>query len=89
MILLANQLAGKMSTLISIESKIVDAKHKHNDEQVVLELENKRSAMIRNFTRDELLVIHKLKIKSPASSCMLHMKRGFAISFYLMKDKVY
>ncbi|MDM5279995.1 hypothetical protein QUF95_21565 [Paenibacillus silvae] len=89
MILLANQLAGKMSTLISIESKIVDAKHKHNDEQVVLELENKRSAMIRNFTRDELLVIHKLKIKSPASSCMLHKKRGFAMSFYLMKDKVY
>ncbi|WP_184189683.1 hypothetical protein [Paenibacillus sp. JGP012] len=86
--MLANQLAGRMR-LIAIESNIVDAKHKHEDEQAILELEKKKSAMIRSFTRDELLVTHKLKIKSPASSCMLHLKRGFAMSFYLMKDKVY
>ncbi|GGH70400.1 hypothetical protein GCM10008014_54800 [Paenibacillus silvae] len=57
MVLLANQLAGRMRALIAIESKIVDAKHKHEKEQAILELDKKRSAMIRSFTRDELIVI--------------------------------
>ncbi|PZT53726.1 hypothetical protein [Paenibacillus silvae] len=57
MVLLANQLAGRMRALIAIESKIVDAKHKHEDEQAILELEKKRYAMIRSFMRDELIVI--------------------------------
>ncbi|MCK6078089.1 hypothetical protein KZX70_24890 [Paenibacillus silvae] len=51
--MLANQLAGRMRALIAIESKIVDAKHKHEKEQAILELDKKRSAMIRSFTRDE------------------------------------
>lgn len=46
-----------MRVLIAIESKIAEAKHRQEDEQAILELEKKRSSLIRSFTRDELLVI--------------------------------
>lgn len=57
MYLLAKQLAGSMRALVTIENEIVEAKRRPEAEQDVLALEKERSALIRSFTRSELLVI--------------------------------
>jgi len=54
---LAKQLAGRMKEIMEIESEIAEAESVSKGEQVVRNLEQKRSDLIKTFTRDELLVI--------------------------------
>ncbi|WP_339168422.1 hypothetical protein MKX75_03360 [Paenibacillus sp. FSL R5-0341] len=54
---LAKELAGTMKAIMQIESEIAEAKIDHYDEEVVRDLERKRTDLIRACTRDELLVI--------------------------------
>ncbi|WP_458463246.1 hypothetical protein [Paenibacillus sp.] len=54
---LAQELAGRMKAIMQIESEIAEAEKKSRDEEVVRDLEQKRSDLIRTCTRDELLVI--------------------------------
>ncbi|MFC9711649.1 hypothetical protein ACFTRD_26245 [Paenibacillus sp. NPDC056933] len=53
---LAKQLAGRMKVIMEIESEIAEAES-HQDEEVVRNLEQKRSNLIKMFTHEELLVI--------------------------------
>ncbi|MFJ2046868.1 MULTISPECIES: hypothetical protein [Paenibacillus] len=54
---LAKQLAGRMKAIMDIESEIAEAERNQQGEEFVRDLEQKRSELIKNFTRDELLVI--------------------------------
>jgi hypothetical protein len=54
---LAKQLAGKMKAIMDIESEIAEAERNHQGEEFVRDLEQKRSDLVKSFTRDELLVI--------------------------------
>ncbi|WP_433582736.1 hypothetical protein [Paenibacillus amylolyticus] len=54
---LAKQLAGTMKAIMQIETEIAEATNNHYDEEVVRDLEHKRTDLIRACTRDELLVI--------------------------------
>ncbi|WP_339304237.1 hypothetical protein [Paenibacillus sp. FSL R5-0519] len=54
---LAKELAGRMRSIIAIESEIAEAEAQQRGEQVVLGLERQRSKLINSCTRDELLVI--------------------------------
>ncbi|MEC0128741.1 hypothetical protein [Paenibacillus pabuli] len=54
---LAKQLAGRMKAIMEIESKIAETERNHQSEEIVRNLEQKKSDLIKTFTRDELLVI--------------------------------
>lgn len=54
---LAIQLAGTMKAIMQIETEIAEAKIDQQAEEVVRDLEQKRTDLIRVCTRDELLVI--------------------------------
>ncbi|SDL65901.1 MULTISPECIES: hypothetical protein [Paenibacillus] len=54
---LAKQLAGRMKAIMDIESEIAEAERNQQGEEFVRDLEQKRSDLIKTFTRDELLVI--------------------------------
>ncbi|WP_315794436.1 hypothetical protein [Paenibacillus sp. BIC5C1] len=54
---LAKQLAGRMKAIMEIESEIAEAERNQQGEEFVRDLEQKRSDLIKTFTRDELLVI--------------------------------
>ncbi|MGX1831383.1 hypothetical protein ACWIE6_24375 [Paenibacillus taichungensis] len=54
---LAKQLAGRMKAIMEIESEIAEAERNQRGEEFVRDLEQKRSDLIKTFTRDELLVI--------------------------------
>lgn len=54
---LAKQLAGRMKAIMDIESEIAEAERNQQGEEFVGDLEQKRSELIKTFTRDELLVI--------------------------------
>ncbi|MDK8194285.1 hypothetical protein QP794_29835 [Paenibacillus sp. UMB7766-LJ446] len=56
---LAKQLAGRMKAIMEIESEIAEAEREseHQGEKLVRDLEQKRSDLIKTFSRDELLVI--------------------------------
>lgn len=54
---LAKQLAGRMKVIMDIESEIAEAERNQQGEEFVRDLEQKRSELIKTFTRDELLVI--------------------------------
>jgi len=51
-----------MKAIIQIESEITEATNNHCDEEVVRDLEQKRSDLIRACTRDEALVIKTVMI---------------------------
>ncbi|MFB8376855.1 hypothetical protein [Paenibacillus taichungensis] len=54
---LAKQLAGRMKAIMEIESEIAEAERNQRGEEFVRDSEQKRSDLIKTFTRDELLVI--------------------------------
>ncbi|MGW7162028.1 hypothetical protein [Paenibacillus taichungensis] len=54
---LAKQLAGRMKVIMDIESEIAEAERNQQGGEFVRDLEQKRSELIKTFTRDELLVI--------------------------------
>ncbi|WP_408893885.1 hypothetical protein [Paenibacillus taichungensis] len=54
---LAKQLAGRMKAIMEIESEIAEAERNQQGEEFVRDLEQKRSDLIKTFTRYELLVI--------------------------------
>ncbi|MFX3648633.1 MAG: hypothetical protein ACE3K2_00215 [Paenibacillus sp.] len=57
MYLLAKELAGTMKAIMQIESEIAEAKNNQQAEEIILGIEERRSALINNVTRDELMVI--------------------------------
>jgi len=54
---LAKELAGTMKAIMQIESEIAGAKIDQQAEEIILGMEQRRSALINNVTRDELMVI--------------------------------
>jgi len=54
---LAKQLAGTMKAIMQIETEIAEAKIDQQAEEIILGMEQRRSALINNVTRDELMVI--------------------------------
>lgn len=54
---LAKQLAGRMKAIMDIESEIAEAERNQRGDELVRDLEQKSSDLIKTFTRDELLVI--------------------------------
>lgn len=54
---LAKELAGTMKAIMQIETEIAEAKIDQQAEEIILGMEERRSALINNVTRDELLVI--------------------------------
>ncbi|RAW17743.1 hypothetical protein DC345_05220 [Paenibacillus taichungensis] len=54
---LAKQLAGRMKAIMEIESEIAEAERNQQGEEFVRDLEQKRSDLIKTFTRYELLVV--------------------------------